>query len=99
MIASALSGTRNAKNATTMHVIVSVASFLLLRFIVFAVCAKRFIVVVCIPSVVVVIRIVVFCRLSMRERERDEAIFERERTLGKEEERSLFLSLLDFVFL
>jgi hypothetical protein len=35
----------------------------------------------------------------MRERERDEAIFERERTLGKEEERSLFLSLLDFVFL
>jgi hypothetical protein len=43
--------------------------------------------------------VVVFCRLSMRERERDEAIFERERTLGKEEERSLFLSLLDFVFL
>jgi hypothetical protein len=36
----------------------------------------------------------------MRERERDEAIFERERTLGKEDERSsLFLSLLDFVFL
>jgi len=30
----------------------------------------------------------------MRERERDEA-FERERTLGKEDERSLFLSLLD----
>jgi hypothetical protein len=53
MIARALSGTRNAKNATTMHVIISVASFLLLRFIFFAV-VNRFIVVVFIPSVVVI---------------------------------------------
>jgi hypothetical protein len=47
---------------------------------------------------------VVFCRLSMRESESDEAIFERERTLGKEDERSLFSRFLtsssydDFVF-
>ena len=94
MIASALSGTRNAKNATTMHVIVSVASFLLLRFIVFAVCAKRFIVVVCLPSVVVVIRmVVVFCRLSFDERER--AILKRlkEKDFSRKRRRTLVVSL------
>ena len=95
MIARAkLSGTRNAKNATTMHVIISVASFLLLRFIFFAVCAKRFIVVVSIPSVVVVvIRMVVFCRLSFDERE--SAILKRlkEKDFSRKRRRTLVVSL------
>mmetsp|Transcript_3418 Transcript_3418/g.11582 ORF Transcript_3418/g.11582 Transcript_3418/m.11582 type:complete len:228 (+) Transcript_3418:2725-3408(+) len=52
IIARALNGTRNT-NATTIHMIVNIASFLLLRFIFFAV-VNRFIVVVFIPSVVVI---------------------------------------------
>ena len=94
MIARAkLSGTRNAKNATTMHVIISVASFLLLRFISFAVCAKRFIVVVSIPSVVVVVirMVVVFCRLSFDERE--SAILKRlkEKDFSRKRRRTLYV--------
>mmetsp|Transcript_2334 Transcript_2334/g.8340 ORF Transcript_2334/g.8340 Transcript_2334/m.8340 type:complete len:261 (-) Transcript_2334:149-931(-) len=52
IIARALNGTRNT-NATTIHMIVNIASFLLPRFIFFAV-VNRFIVVVFIPSVVVI---------------------------------------------